>query len=168
MNSTLPWEWSLEIFIHQKWTKEVAALHILTHMCGFWKIIRENAWGAKGDPKVLFVLLSAEDEGPRSFGLAALGSGFQRLRMWDTELKRQSRSAPICLDDNLSPSSAKGHCLQGKALPTMAAKTRLVVQDWMLIQSEWKLRGGQRKQICIIPVALVNARVRGFLSLACK
>lgn len=97
IKSTLPWKCSLEIFIHQTWTEEVAALHIQTCMCGFW----ENAWDVKGDPKALFALLSAEYEGPSSSGLAALCRGFQRLRMWDTELKRHSRSAPICLDDNL-------------------------------------------------------------------
>lgn len=72
--------------------------------------------------------------------------GFQRLTLWDTELKRHSRSAPICLDDNLQPSSANGHCLQGKALPTMDAKTRPAIQDWTLIQYEWKLTRAWRKQ----------------------
>lgn len=128
--------------MHQMWTKDVwvATLHIQTCVCGTWAGIRKNTGEAEGAPKAPSALLATECRRPSSY------NGFQRLRMWDIELKRHFRSAPICLEDNLQPSSAKGHCLQGKTLPMMDAKTRSVIQGWTLIQSEWKPRGGQRKQ----------------------
>jgi hypothetical protein len=49
---------------------------------------------------------------------AALGT-LHRLH----ELRRHSRAAPICLDENLQPGSAKGHYLLVKALLRMDEKT---------------------------------------------
>lgn len=123
INSTLPWKQSLELFMHRKWTKqdEAVTLRIQTPVRGFQKNIRENT-GSKGRSQGTVYTLVGRVSGTELIWLGCSCIGFQRLWMWDTELKRHSRSAPICLDDNLQPSSTKGHCLQGKALPTDGCK----------------------------------------------
>ena len=72
-------------------------------------------------------------------------SGFQRLGTWGTELKGHSRSAPICLGDSLQASSAKGHYLQGQALPVMDAKHQ-TYPPGLDTDTTWETKGEQRKQ----------------------
>lgn len=110
-----------------------------------WPLGRRQGehWRSRERSKGAICTLGCRIQGTQ---LIRLGCSCSSLQRRDIELKRHSRSAPICLEDNFQPSSAKGHWLYSKALPTTDAKIRPAIQGWTLIQFEWKPRGGQRKQ----------------------
>lgn len=67
-------------------------------------------------------------QGTQLLWLGCSYSSFQKLGMWGAELKRHSRSAPMCLNANLLPRWVQGPCLQGKVSPTTDVKTRPAIQ----------------------------------------
>ena len=124
-------------------------------------------WRSKGRWQGPICTLGCSIQGTRLLWLGCSCSRFQRLGTWDAELKRRSRSALICLDDNLQPSSAKGHRLQERPCPRWMQRPDVPSRAGYWYNLNGNQEEGKERKICIILVALAVTQVRCSLSLAC-